>query len=118
MTPEMTPEQPFDSSPSHPRHYRPDPNPAGAEIRAAADVLARIAELALAERDRLLGVRPDLEEELLTAADVMRILRIGRTRYQQLVGEGTLASIKPGRERLVPASAIRDYIRATLERMP
>jgi excisionase family DNA binding protein len=80
-------------------------------IARAAETLRTISTLAEDERDRLLLERPELAGELLTPAEVMAALRIGRTRYQDLVASGELASVKPGRIRLVIASDLRRWIR-------
>jgi excisionase family DNA binding protein len=103
-------------TPGGPRRWR-NPERTTSGIRRTATVLQTITELANDERIRLLDERPELEEELLTPGDVMRVLRIGRSRYQELVSSGELPSIKPGRIRLVPASEVRAYIRRTVRRV-
>jgi excisionase family DNA binding protein len=53
--------------------------------------------------------------QLYEVCDVMRMLRLGRTVIYELIRSGRLRSVKQGRARRIPASAIRDYI-ALLER--
>ncbi|MQA14424.1 MAG: helix-turn-helix domain-containing protein [Pseudonocardiaceae bacterium] len=45
----------------------------------------------------------------------MRILSVSRTVIFELLRSGRLRSVKQGRTRLIPASAIRDYV-ALLEK--
>lgn len=47
--------------------------------------------------------------------DVMERLPLGRTAIFELIRSGRLHSVKEGRTRLIPSTAIRDYI-ALLER--
>lgn len=42
--------------------------------------------------------------------DAARMLSMGRTAIYELIRSGRLRSVKEGRMRLVPASAIADYI--------
>jgi excisionase family DNA binding protein len=53
--------------------------------------------------------------QLYEVCDVMRMLRLSRTVIYELIRSGRLRSVKQGRARRVPASAVRDYI-ALLER--
>jgi excisionase family DNA binding protein len=53
--------------------------------------------------------------QLYEVCDVMRMLRLSRTVIYELIRSGRLRSVKQGRARRIPASAIRDYI-ALLER--
>jgi excisionase family DNA binding protein len=53
--------------------------------------------------------------QLYRIAEVMEILSLSRTVIYELIRSGRLRSVKEGRSRLVPASAITDYI-ALLER--
>ncbi len=41
--------------------------------------------------------------------DAGRAIGLGRTKTFELVGSGELPSVRVGRRRLVPVSAIRDY---------
>jgi excisionase family DNA binding protein len=86
-------------------------------VQHTATVLGTIADAAESERARILAERPDLAGELLTPADVMRVLHIGRTRYQELIASGELPSFKPGRERLVRASDLRVWIATVVGRL-
>jgi excisionase family DNA binding protein len=53
--------------------------------------------------------------QLYEVCDVMRMLRLSRTVIYELIRSGRLRSVKQGRARRIPATAIRDYI-ALLER--
>lgn len=77
----------------------------------AASTFGEISRLADAERERILLERPDLPDALLGPAEVMRVMSIGRTRYQQLVKKGGgLRSVKIGRTRLVFRSEVNRYM--------
>jgi excisionase family DNA binding protein len=52
---------------------------------------------------------------LYRVTDVMRMLKISRTVIYEQLRSGRLRSVHQGRTRLIPASAIRDYI-ALLEK--
>ena len=58
---------------------------------------------------------PQLAVQLYKVPDAMRMLNLSRTVIFELLRSGRLRSVKQGRTRLIPASAIRDYI-ALLER--
>ena len=58
---------------------------------------------------------PQLDVQLYKVPDAMRMLNLSRTVIFELLRTGRLRSVKQGRTRLIPASAIRDYI-ALLER--
>ncbi|MGB8963250.1 MAG: helix-turn-helix domain-containing protein [Pseudonocardiaceae bacterium] len=51
-----------------------------------------------------------LDVQLYKVSDVMQALSISRTVVFDLLRSGRLRSVKQGRTRLIPASAIRDYI--------
>ena len=53
--------------------------------------------------------------QLYRVTDAVRVLNLSRTAVFELLRSGRLRSVKQGRTRLIPASAIRDYI-ALLER--
>jgi len=53
--------------------------------------------------------------QLYRVTDAVRLLNLGRTAVFELLRTGRLRSVKQGRTRLIPASAIRDYV-ALLER--
>lgn len=57
--------------------------------------------------------RQDLQ--LYKVSDVMQILSLSRTVIFELLRSGRLRSVKQGRTRLIPASALRAYI-ALLEK--
>ena len=53
----------------------------------------------------------ELPEVLLyKVPDVMRALNLSRSVVFDLLRSGRLRSVKEGRSRLIPASALRDYI--------
>ena len=52
---------------------------------------------------------------LYKVSDVMQILSLSRTVIFELLRSGRLRSVKQGRTRLIPASALREYI-ALLEK--
>ncbi len=54
---------------------------------------------------------PQLDEpQLYKVPDAMRVLNLSRSVIFDLLRSGRLRSVKQGRTRLIPASAIRDYI--------
>jgi len=55
------------------------------------------------------------DEELLTVADVMTRLKLGRSTVYDLIRSRRLPSITIGRCRRIPARALRDYISNELE---
>jgi excisionase family DNA binding protein len=58
-------------------------------------------------------MRPDLllrSRWFYEVRDVMRMLRLSRTVIYELIRSGRLRSVKQGRARRIPATAIRDYI--------
>jgi len=55
------------------------------------------------------------EIRLYKVSDVMQILSLSRTVIFELLRSGRLRSVKQGRTRLIPASALREYI-ALLEK--
>ncbi|MFJ2028716.1 helix-turn-helix domain-containing protein [Streptosporangium sp. NPDC087985] len=55
------------------------------------------------------------EAQLYRVSDAMRRLGLSRSVLYELMRSGRLRSVKEGRTRLIPASAIREYI-ALLER--
>jgi excisionase family DNA binding protein len=76
-----------------------------AAIRAATDALAA-AILAAVRAD---AVSNDAEPEHLLSIDQAAVLTgVGRTTIYAAIGAGRLRSIKVGRRRLVPASAIAE----------
>lgn len=59
--------------------------------------------------------RAPLEPVLYRVRDVTEILNLSRTVVYDLIRAGRLRSVKEGRARLIPASAVREYL-ALLER--
>ncbi len=51
---------------------------------------------------------------LLTVVEARDELRLGATKFAELLASGELASIRVGRRRLIPVKAIDDYITAQL----
>lgn len=49
-------------------------------------------------------------ESLYTVNEVKDILRLSRSRVHQVLAEGSLRSLKIGRLRRIPASALQEYI--------
>ncbi|WP_371781844.1 helix-turn-helix domain-containing protein [Streptosporangium subroseum] len=58
---------------------------------------------------------PPTDLELYRIPDAMRMLHLSRTVIYEQLRAGRLRSVRQGRARLIPPSAIRDYI-ALLER--
>jgi excisionase family DNA binding protein len=56
-----------------------------------------------------------LDVQLYKVTDVMAALSMSRTVVFELLRSGRLRSVKQGRTRLIPASAIREYV-ALLEK--
>ena len=77
-------------------------------IRAAVDELVAALLAAVAVAVPVGGV-PD---RLLDIESASAMLGIGRSRLYDEIGAGRLRSIKVGRRRLVPATAIADFIAA------
>jgi excisionase family DNA binding protein len=48
--------------------------------------------------------------ELLTPEQAARRLSLGRTRLYQLIGEGSLASVRIGKLRRIPTRALQAYV--------
>lgn len=57
---------------------------------------------------------PDSDElndlQLYRVTDAMRMLRLSRTVIYEQIRSGRLRTVQQGRARLIPATAIRDYI--------
>ena len=51
-----------------------------------------------------------MEKLLLTAEEAADVLSLGRTKVFQLIGEGTLRSVRIGKCRRVPAEALREFV--------
>lgn len=74
---------------------------------------AALAELVEALKAELAETRPDpgAPERLLSVDEAARALGIGRSAlYNGPIARGELRTVKVGRRRLVPASAIATYI--------
>lgn len=54
-------------------------------------------------------------DDLLTVEETIQRLRVGRTTVHELVQRGELASIKIGRRRLFPETAVAAFIQRKLE---
>jgi excisionase family DNA binding protein len=54
-------------------------------------------------------------KQLYRVSDAMTVLSLGRTAIYEQIRSGRLRSVTQGRSRLIPASAIADYV-ALLER--
>ncbi|MFE0696606.1 helix-turn-helix domain-containing protein [Streptomyces sp. NPDC058869] len=59
--------------------------------------------------------RPAIPQALYRVPDAVRLLGLSRSVVYDLIRVGRLRTVKEGRTRLVPASAIADYV-ALLER--
>lgn len=56
-----------------------------------------------------------MESILLTAVEAAELLHIGRSKVYDLIRNGDLVSVKIGKLRRVPRSAVHDYARKLLE---
>ncbi|MGJ5826116.1 MULTISPECIES: helix-turn-helix domain-containing protein [Streptomyces] len=56
------------------------------------------------------------DDELLTVAEVMARLRLGRSKVYDLIRTRRLPSVTIGRCRRIPASALGDFIEGQMER--
>ncbi|MER6353757.1 helix-turn-helix domain-containing protein [Streptomyces sp. NPDC001634] len=56
------------------------------------------------------------DDELLTVADVMARLKVGRSTVYDLIRTRRLPSVTIGRCRRIPASALGDFIASEMER--
>ena len=66
-------------------------------------------------RDTAAGRTDRVERVLYRVDDVTELLSLSRTVVFDLLRTGRLRSVKQGRTRLIPATALRDYL-ALLER--
>jgi len=55
-----------------------------------------------------------MDKLLLTPEEAAEVLSLGRTKVYELIGEGTLRSVRIGKCRRVPVSALADFV-ASLE---
>ena len=72
---------------------------------------AAVMELVEALRDEIVvGARPSEREpdRLMSIEQAARALGIGRTALYSEIGEGRIRSVKVGRRRLIPSSAISE----------
>jgi excisionase family DNA binding protein len=68
---------------------------------------AAVRELAEAIRDELLDdALPPTPPDLCSINETARRLAVGRSSVYELIAQGRLRSVKAGRRRLIPASAI------------
>ncbi|GAA2816916.1 hypothetical protein GCM10010441_46810 [Kitasatospora paracochleata] len=65
--------------------------------------------------ENLTALRPFARPALYKVSDAMQVLSLSRTVIYDLIRTGRLRAVKEGRSRLIPASAIDDYV-ALLER--
>ena len=56
--------------------------------------------------------------QLLSIDECCQVVGLSRTRLYEEIGSGRLRSIKVGRRRLIPASAIQLWVAAQLEDQP
>ncbi|HSW43084.1 MAG TPA: excisionase family DNA-binding protein [Patescibacteria group bacterium] len=84
----------------------------------SARLEAALAELVEALRAELVETRPDpgAPERLLSVDEAARTLGIGRSMLYAEIAHGRLRSLRVGRRRLVPASAIATYVAAAAGR--
>lgn len=70
-----------------------------------------IAELTAAIRDELRAAegQPGAPDRLLSIDEAAEALGVGRSRLYVEVANGSLRTVKVGRRRLVPSSAITDF---------
>ncbi|PXY34221.1 excisionase [Prauserella coralliicola] len=82
------------------------------ELSQLATTLAKLAET-IAEREAAPAEpappRPTPERIMLTAEEAADRLGIGRTLMYRLIRNGEVESVRIGRLRRVPASAVQDY---------
>lgn len=65
--------------------------------------------------DRNRAQRRHPEQRLVDVEEAARILSLGRTHVFALIAAGTLRSVKSGRRRLVPLTAIDEYVDRLVE---
>lgn len=75
-------------------------------IRQALDALGDAIELAMAEQ----ATRPDDPERLLSVDEAAGLLDLARSTFYGLVADGSVRSLRVGSRRLIPASAITEFI--------
>jgi len=78
-------------------------------VRAAVEALADALIAALRAEAAQATAGPD---RLLSIDEAAEALGIGRSRLYDEIGAGRLRSVKLGRRRLVPSSAIREFTEA------
>lgn len=83
-------------------------------IRAAVDGL--VAALLNAMREERAAARPDVERLLSIPAAAEALGGLARSTVYQEIGAGRLRSVTCRRRRMVPASAIAEYVAAAAER--
>lgn len=85
----------------------------GEQYRAAMSALAEIA--VQWEKKEELSATSSPEKLLLTTSEAAERLGIGRTTLYELIRAGKLRTIKIGRRRLIPATAIPKMIATLIE---
>lgn len=53
--------------------------------------------------------------ELLTIDELCQILHIGKNTAMNLINEGRIKAIKPGRKWIIPLTALNDYIKHEID---
>jgi excisionase family DNA binding protein len=51
-----------------------------------------------------------MEQALLSITEAGEALRLGETKVKQLVARGELLSVKIGKSRRIPVTAVREYV--------
>src|SRR5690349_13902223 len=88
-------------------HVQGTPVPGSQANRQEAEV---IPLRAAADPDSPGGAAGATEIQLYRGPDGMRLLRLGRSPIYNLMRSGRLRSVREGRSRLIPASAIAEYV--------
>jgi excisionase family DNA binding protein len=64
------------------------------------------------------GARSDVPQALMTVPETMLVLRLSRAAIYDLIRSRQLTSVKIGRSRRVPVTAVNDYVARLIEEMP
>jgi excisionase family DNA binding protein len=73
---------------------------------------AALAELAAAIREEIAAAGQPGPDRLLTVDEAAQAMGLGRSLVYDLIGATRLRSLKVGRRRLVPASAVAEFVQA------
>ncbi len=71
---------------------------------------AAVAELVEALREDVRAETVDAPDRLLSVDEAAALLGIGRSVLYSLIGSGRIRSISVGRRRLIPSSAVREFV--------